>query len=93
MELELVQKEERSLLIKVVGGDHTLCNLLRKALHEDERVVAASYVVDHPLTEPPKIYVKTKAGKSPERALIDAAERVAEQLDELHKQLQKELKK
>lgn len=88
-----MQKNERSLVIKVVGEDHTLCNLLRKALHEDERVVTASYVIEHPLTEPPKIYVKTKVGKSPERALTDAAERVAEQLDELRKQLRKELKK
>ena len=93
MELELVQKDERSLVVKVLGEDHTLCNLLRKALYEDEHVVAASYAIEHPLTEPPKIYVKTKAGKSPERALMDAAERVAEQLEELRKKLQKELKK
>ena len=88
-----MEKGERSLVVKVLGEDHTLCNLLRKALHEDEHVVAASYVIEHPLTEPPKIYVKTKVGKSPERALTDAAERVAEQLGELHKRLQKELKK
>ena len=88
-----MEKGERSLVVKVLGEDHTLCNLLRKALYEDEYVVAASYVVEHPLTEPPKIYVKTKVGKSPERALTDAAERVAEQLEELRKKLQRELKK
>jgi DNA-directed RNA polymerase subunit L len=93
VELELVEKGEGTLLIKVRGEGHTLCNLLRKALHEDKYVVAASYVIEHPLTEPPKLYVKTKKGKTPERALTDAAERVAEQLKELQKQLQQGLKR
>jgi DNA-directed RNA polymerase subunit L len=93
MELELVKKEEGSLLIKIVGEDHTLCNLLREELYKDENVVSASYTIEHPLTEPPKFYVKTKKGKSPERALKDAADRVAEQLEDLRKQLQKALKK
>lgn len=93
MELELVEKGEGSLLIKVRGEDHTLCNLLRKTLYDDKHVISASYVIEHPLTEPPKFYVKTKKGKTPERALIDAAGRAAEQLKELQKQLQRELKK
>jgi DNA-directed RNA polymerase subunit L len=93
VELELVEKGEGALLIKVRGEDHTLCNLLRKTLHNDKYVVAASYAVEHPLTEPPKLYVKTKKGKTPEHALTDAAEQVAEQLKELQKQLQRGLKK
>ena len=93
MELELVEKGEGSLLIKVREEDHTLCNLLRKALYDDKYVIAASYVIEHPLTEPPKFYVKTKKGKTPERALMDAAGRVAKQLEELREGLQKTLKK
>lgn len=93
VELELLEKGDNSLLIKIIGEDHTLCNLLRKKLYEDKSVVAASYVIEHPLTEPPKFYVKTKKGKSPERALIDAADTIAEQLEDLRKQLQKTFKK
>jgi len=93
MELELVKKENGSLLIKIVGENHTLCNLLREELNKDENVASASYTIEHPLTESPKFYVKTKKGKSPERALTDAADRVAEQLEDLRKQLQKVLKK
>lgn len=93
MELELIEKGEGSLLIKVRGEDHTLCNLLRKTLHSDKHVVTASYVIEHPLVEPPKLYVKTKKGKTPERALMDAAGQVAGQLKELQKQLQQKLKK
>ena len=93
MELELVEKGEGSLLIKVREEDHTLCNLLRKALYDDKYVIAASYVIEHPLTEPPKFYVKTKKGKTPERALMDAAGQVAKQLKGLQKQLQRGFKK
>jgi len=93
VEIELVEKGEGSLLIKVRGEDHTFCNLLRKSLYDDKYVIAASYVIEHPLTEPPKFYVKTKKGKTPERALTDAAGKVAEQLRELQKQLQCGFKK
>ena len=93
MELELVEKGEGALMMKVRGEDHTLCNLLRKTLISDKYVVAASYVIEHPLTEPPKFYVETKKGKTPERALMDAAGQLVEQLKELQKQLQQELKK
>ena len=93
MELELVKKGDGELLVKIVGEDHTLCNLLRAELSKDESVSAAVYTIEHPLTEPPKFYVKTKKGKSPEHALTDAAGRIAEQLEDLRKQLQKALKK
>ncbi|MDI6643046.1 MAG: DNA-directed RNA polymerase subunit L [Candidatus Hodarchaeaceae archaeon] len=93
MELELVEKGEGRLLIKIAEEGHTLCNLLRAELCKDENVVSAAYTIEHPLTESPKFYVKTKKGKSPERALIDAAGRIVEQLEDLRKQLQKALKK
>lgn len=93
MELELVRKDGGSLLVKIIGEDHTLCNLLREELYKDENVISAAYTIEHPLTEPPKFYVKTKKGKSPERALADAADRIAGQFEDLHKQLQKALKK
>lgn len=91
MELELVERGSDSLLIRIVGEDHTFCNLLREELLMDENVVSASYTVEHPLNEHPKFYVKVKKGKSPERALIDAAARVSEKMDELREQLQKAL--
>lgn len=93
MELELVEKGEGSRLIKITGEGHTLCNLLRAELGKDESVVSAAYTIEHPLTEAPKFYVKTKKGKSPERAITDAADRIVEQLEDLRKQLQKALKK
>lgn len=93
MELELVEKGDDSILVKIIGEDHTFCNMLRAELMDDENVASAVYTIEHPLTEPPKFYLKVKKDKSPERVLADAAGRVVEQLEDLRKQLQKELKK
>jgi DNA-directed RNA polymerase subunit L len=92
MELELLNKDERSMTVKIVDEDHTLCNIIRKVLHEDKHVVVASYSIEHPLLEHPKFHVKVKKGKSPKRALMDAAEQVIEDCDELRKKLLKALK-
>lgn len=92
MELELVEKNDDSILINIVGEDHTFCNLLRAELGKDNSVASAVYTIEHPLTELIKFYVKVK-DKSPERVLNDAAGRVVEQLEDLQKQLQKALKK
>lgn len=91
MQLELLKKEENSRLIRIIDEDHTISNLLRVELHEDENVTAAAYTIEHPLIGNPKFHVKTK-GKSPERALEAAAGRAVEKLDEVKKQLQKALK-
>ncbi|MBC7218643.1 MAG: DNA-directed RNA polymerase subunit L [Hadesarchaea archaeon] len=93
MELELVEKGEDSILIKIIGEDHTFCNMLRAELLKDDDVVSAVYMIEHSLTEPPKFYLKVKRDKSPEKVLMGAAERLVEQLEDLKKQLQKELKK
>ncbi len=93
MELELVEKGDDSILIKIIGEDHTFCNMLRAEVTKDENVASAVYTIEHPLTEPPKFYLKVKKGKSPERVLADAAGRIVEHLEGLRKQLQKELKK
>lgn len=93
MELELLNKDAESMAIKIIGEDHTFCNVLRKALHEDEDIAIASYAIEHPLLSHPTFFVKVKKGKSPERALVEAAERIIEKCDDLRKKLSKALKK
>jgi len=90
MQLELIEKKENGRLIRIIDEDHTLCNLLRHELQENDNVLAASYTMGHPLTEHPKFFVK--AERAPERAMADAADRIAKNLEDLHEQLQKALK-
>lgn len=90
LQLELIEKGANSRLIRIVGEDHTICNLLRHELQEADKVLAASYTLGHPLIEHPKFFVK--AEKSPERVMTDVAEKIAKDLEDLHEQLQKALK-
>jgi DNA-directed RNA polymerase subunit L len=92
MELEIVNKDENSITIKIIGEDHTFCNALRKVLQSDDSVSAASYSIAHPLLEPPKFYVKVKKGR-PETALTRAAEQIIEYCVDLKRQLPKVRKK
>jgi DNA-directed RNA polymerase subunit L len=91
MELELLEEKDNSRLIKIIGEDHTLPRLLQAELYRDDNVTAASYTIDHPLTGNPEFFVQTK-GKSPNRALVDAAERVLKNLEDTEKQIQKALR-
>ncbi|MCQ8898474.1 MAG: DNA-directed RNA polymerase subunit L [Hadesarchaea archaeon] len=91
MRIEEVQREGRALRFKVVGEDHTLCNLLRKTLYEDENVEAAAYRIEHPLLSVPEFYVRVKRGK-PEEALLRALKRLEERLGKLEEEFKAELK-
>lgn len=90
MRIEEVRREDRTLRFKVVGEDHTLCNLLRKAMYEDENVEAAAYRIEHPLLSQPEFYVRVKRGK-PEEALLKALGRLGKKLEELEGKFKAEL--
>jgi len=93
MELELIRKEGTVMELKLIGEDHTLCNILRKNLHEDERVVTAAYNIEHPLLSHPRLYVKVKEGRAPDRALKRAAKKLEEDCIEVRQKLKKALEK
>ncbi len=90
MKIEEVQREGRTLRFRVVGEDHTLCNLLRKAMYEDENVEAAAYRIEHPLLSHPEFYVRVKRGR-PEEALLKALNRLGKKLEELEGKFKAEL--
>ena len=84
MELEVVRKEDKKLEVVLVGEDHTFANLLRRTLREDEHVTYAAYKVDHPLLDRtrPVIFVETDGKETPKEALIKAARKIKEQINE-----------
>lgn len=77
--------------IKVIGEGHSLANALRKKLHEDERIETAAYNIDHPLLSDPVIHVKAAERKSPKRALVRAAQDLAEDYEGIQKELERAL--
>jgi len=92
MEVEVVEKEGEKLRIRILGGDHTLCNLLRSEIVKEDGVKAAAYRIEHPLTEPPEFYVQTK-GKSSKSLIVNNARRIAKEVEEFRELFQKAIKK
>jgi len=92
MNVKILKKEPNELRIEMEGEGHTFCNLLQKALLEDETLEMASYDVPHPLVSNPIVYVRTKGKRHPETALREAAEKIRSQSREFRTSLEKALK-
>jgi len=92
MKIKVLKREGNELKFELEGEGHTFCNLLQKVLLQDEEVEMAGYNIAHPLTANPVVYVKTKGTKSPEKVLIEAAEKIKEMRKEFEEALNKALK-
>jgi DNA-directed RNA polymerase subunit L len=80
MELETVEKEDR--LIVDMNQNHTLANLIRKAIWANDG--EAGYDKGHPLGDESSLVIKSD---DPEQALEDAIETAREWMDELEGQV------
>jgi len=78
VEIKILKKAANELRIEIEGEGHTFCNVLQKALSEDETIEMAGYDIEHPLISSPTVYVRTKEKRKPEEALVDAAKRIHE---------------
>ncbi|MDI9395773.1 MAG: DNA-directed RNA polymerase subunit L [Euryarchaeota archaeon] len=81
MELNILNKTNNELEVEIRGETHTLLNLLKSLLIEDERVEAAFYDMKYVSISEPILYIKTN-GVDPILVLKDAAESVVSQCDE-----------
>ncbi len=96
MDIKILKKTSDEIRIEVLGEGHTFCNLLQKALLEDEAVETGGYSLQHPLISNPIVYVrmkeKRKPEKRPETALKEAAERIRQRGREFRANFEKALK-
>ncbi len=91
MEVELLEQEGSKIKFRIVGEGHTFSNILRKKLHEFENVETAAYNIEHPLLSDPEFYVKTEEGESPKDLVVEAAESLKEDYENVEKEFQKAL--
>jgi len=91
MKIKVLKRTPNELKIEVEGEGHTLCNVLQKALLEDDTIEIAGYDIQHPLVLNPVIYVRTKGQRKPEAALREATEKIRSQSKEFKKSFKKAL--
>lgn len=96
MEIKILNKTSDEMRIEILREGHTFCNLLQKALLEDETVEIGGYSIEHPLVSNPIVYVrmkeKRKPEKRPETALKEAAEKIRHRSREFRIGFEKALK-
>ncbi len=92
MKIKVLKRTSDELKIEIEGEGHTFCNVLQKALVEDDAIEMAGYNLPHPLISNPIIYVKTKKGLKPETAIRNAVKKMRKQNKEFGKTFEKALK-
>mmetsp|Transcript_61681 Transcript_61681/g.75627 ORF Transcript_61681/g.75627 Transcript_61681/m.75627 type:complete len:126 (+) Transcript_61681:49-426(+) len=65
---------------KVLKEDHTLGNIIRMQLLQDESIIFAGYKVPHPLDHELIIKVRTDGSKTTVGAMLDATEELIQSL-------------
>ena len=81
MELTIVNKTGNEINIKVAGETHTLLNVLKTALLNNEHVEIATYDIKHPTISDPVLFVRTD-GEDPIEVIKAAAREVVRECDE-----------
>ncbi|ABE52349.1 DNA-directed RNA polymerase subunit L [Methanococcoides burtonii] len=60
MELKILEKSDDEMKMEIAGESHTLLNMLKIILLEDERVHTASYDMKHVTISEPVLFIKTE---------------------------------
>lgn len=91
MKIDVIKSEKDFVEFLIEGERHTLPNLLKQKLLENKDVSFVSYSLDHPTSNAAKFALRTK-GKSPKKALEDAAKEVEADIEEFSSKLKKAMK-
>ncbi|MFB6075633.1 MAG: RpoL/Rpb11 RNA polymerase subunit family protein [Candidatus Aenigmatarchaeota archaeon] len=77
MQLKILGKGKNTLRVKFVGEDHSLLNLLRETIWDDNeaKIDSVSYKKKHPYMGDPILLIKTKEG-DPEKVLKRASREI-----------------
>ncbi|KYC44769.1 MAG: DNA-directed RNA polymerase subunit L [Candidatus Methanofastidiosum methylothiophilum] len=89
LEIEILKNEGSLMEFRIIGEDHTLCNVLRDALLKNKKVTVAAYKIDHPLLDSkrPRFIINTDGSISPKDALIEAIGSLQKDVKGLKKKL------
>jgi len=81
MEVTILSKKENEINMKIAGETHTLMNLLKTTLLNNEHVEIATYDIEHPTISDPVLFVRTD-GADPVEVIKKAIRDIIKQCDE-----------
>ncbi|MBU4246267.1 MAG: DNA-directed RNA polymerase subunit L [Nanoarchaeota archaeon] len=89
MKINVLEEKKDSLVVEIEGERHTIPNLIRESLWEDNSVTLAAYEKKHPSLGSPKIIVKAK---DPRNALVSAIKRCESETKDFMDEFEKAVK-
>lgn len=92
MDINIFEKTDDEVRLEIRGEDHTLLNVLRSILLQDDRIKIASYDIKHPGVSDPVLYIRTK-DVDPIIALNDAAILLGKQCDSFKRKFKNKVRK
>jgi DNA-directed RNA polymerase subunit L len=92
MEINLISKEKKSVIIEFTDVKETLVHPLVDRLLSDNDVLFAAYKTGHPQLDRPKLTIKTQR-VNPETALKKAADSLSDEVISLKKEFEKAVKR
>lgn len=90
LKVEQDTKASSAIIVTFEKEDHTLGNLIRAELLEDEGVLFAAYKVEHPLFARFKMRIQTVEGYDPKDALKNACNSIINKLAQLQSNFETE---
>lgn len=82
MEIKILKEEKNRIEFEIIGEDHTLCNVIRDELWNEDNVDISAYNIKHPLISNPVMLVETSKG-DPRKALQGAVSDLKKKIKEL----------
>ena len=92
MQITIVEDKSNRLVFEVDGATHTLCNMIRQSLWEDDDVKVAGYSISHPYVGKPRFILETKRDGQPRKTLSSAIKKLKKEIEDIGKKSAKELK-
>lgn len=89
MKINILEEKKDTLVVEIEGERHTIPNLVRESLWEDDSVTLAAYEKKHPSLGSPKIIVHAK---DPRKALVSAIKRSEAQTKDFLEEFEKAVK-
>lgn len=90
MELEVLEKTERELEIKIKGEGHTLCGFIQEIFLHDPRIEMITYSIEHPLKNEVNMYIRVASGHKLD-VIFDVLSKSLSLLNELRQKFNKVL--
>ena len=92
MKLKILEDKKNKLVFESEDLGHTICNVLKKELWNDNHVKVATYSIRHPLVSKPRMIVETDGSETSKAALLAAVQRLKKVSEKFRKEFSKEVK-